>query len=432
MSQDPGSLRTGRGDGPTGILVFVLALAFEVAISIAGIRENRIALPQLAVFFDGHLYLEIARSFPLPYAAEGLAYQGHAPAYPALVALLRGISGSFASWGVAGLLGAWLPAALSASVFYGIAKKLAPAPLGATFLFIAANPRWVMLGATPHSEPLAMLLSLACLSAYLRGSLGWSVAWLSIAALARFPAILLGAPLALGVLWLRGDRRFSRWVLLAIPLVCFALYNLYLTLRIPDFGGILGAHAVWWDTGWTWPFAEILTHAASLDRSAVLPTAQVTFALLLVYLAALGLGFWRRPREHWILPLWVAPILLFHVSLTGQVGAADFARLAVLAWPAALLVVWSSACRGFEPRLPSRVARGAALAISLVAAAISFTLATRQIGLAVYGQRSSQAYLEQAMARLDDDEPHWVDFEAFAREAARNPRRRPRPRPQSP
>jgi len=422
---------TPRSDVPALALVFALALAFEIAISLAGIRNNRIALPQLAVFFDGHLYLEIARSFPLPYAAEGLAYQGHAPAYPALVALLRWSSGGLASWGVAGLLGAWLPAALSAAVFYDIAKRVAPAPLGATLLFIAANPRWAMLGATPHSEPLAMLLSLACLSAYLRGALGWSVAWLSLAALARFPAILLGASLALGVLWIRGDRRPSRWLVLAAPLVTFALYNLYLELRIPDFAGIVGAHAVWWDTGWTWPFAELLTHAASLNRSAALPTAQLTFALLALYTLALGLGFWRQPREHWILPLWVAPILLFHVSLTGQVGAADFARLAVLAWPAALLVVWTRACGWLEPRLSSGAALAASAAITLAAATLSFNVATGHIALAVFGQRSSQAYLEQAMSRLDDDETHWVDFGAYARDAARR-QRGPKARPQSP
>ena len=64
----------------------------------------------LAAFYDGHLYLEIAKSFPLPYPPAALDYAGHAPAYPALVSLLHVVSSwAHPHWGWLALLASWGP-----------------------------------------------------------------------------------------------------------------------------------------------------------------------------------------------------------------------------------------------------------------------------------------------------------------------------------
>ena len=134
-------------DRRESLLVFALALAFQVATAALAAQSAGIPLAHLGVYFDGHLYIEIAKSFPLPYAPEGRHYLGHAPGYPALIALLRQLTpASWVDWGLAALLASWIPAALSASAFHALCRAAGCAPLWPTLLFVVANPRWLLIG----------------------------------------------------------------------------------------------------------------------------------------------------------------------------------------------------------------------------------------------------------------------------------------------
>ena len=92
-----------------------------------------------------------------------------------------------------------------------------------------------------------MLLVLSCFLDHFRGHRFRSVLWLSMAGLTRFPAFLLVAPLALGLLFFQKDRRLGSFAALGLPILAFALFNLYLYQHTPDFEGISAAHAVFWD-----------------------------------------------------------------------------------------------------------------------------------------------------------------------------------------
>jgi len=95
------------GDRTAAALVVVLALAFHIASALLEARSVGLPLSSLGVFGDGHLYLEIAKSFPLPFAAEGRDYLGQAPGYPALIYLLRVlVPDDLANWGLLALLAA--------------------------------------------------------------------------------------------------------------------------------------------------------------------------------------------------------------------------------------------------------------------------------------------------------------------------------------
>jgi len=387
----------------------VLAFGLELAIAALSLRGGALPLPALGVYHDGHLYLEIARSFPLPYAAEGASYVGQAPGYPALIALIRSLTpDAWVSWGLAALLASWIPAALCAPAFYALVESLGWRPFWPTLLFVVGNPRWLSVAATPHTEPLAMLFAILCLAAYQRRRLGACVAWLSLAILSRFPALLLGLPIAFGTLVARRERRPGRVATLALPLVAFGLLNLYLLWRVPGFRGIWAAHQVFWETHWTWPFASLLQPDRTWNFLSGTSAFFLTYASVGVYLLACAATLGSGARERWHLGVWVGALLLFHVCLGGRIGSWDLTRLAILAWPAAVLALWGRFGRRVRP-LPV-----AALSLALLGVGVWFALG--QTRLAVAYQTRAQPYLAGAIERLDADEPEWIDFEQRARE----------------
>jgi hypothetical protein len=352
-----GTRGVGRQDLPCLAALCGLALAMPVGIATVSAARAGIPLSALGAYHDGHLYIEIARSFPLPFAAEGMSYVGQAPAYPALIALLHALTpDAWVDWGMASLLASWLPAAASAAAFYALCLATGLAPIWPTLLFVVCNPRWVSVAATPHTESLALLFAVLCLLAYARGRLTACMGWLSLAALTRFPALLLGAPLAFGVRVLRHQTASRRWLQLSLPIVAFALYNLYLFVRVPGFSGIWGAHQVFWEASFTWPFASFADPLGTWQFMAWTAAFWITYASLAFYLVALVLAARRSEGELRMLSLWIGVLVLFHVSLGGYIGAWDFTRLVILAWPAAWLGVW----RWVAPRAPVAAVGGVA------------------------------------------------------------------------
>lgn len=390
-------------------IVFALALAFHALAGVLGALRAGIPFSELGVYFDGHLYLQIAKSFPLPYAAEGRDYLGQAPLYPALIWLARlVVPAGLAGWGTLAVWVAWLGSAAAAAAFYLLAREVGTRPGWATALFVLANPRWASIAATAHPESLAMPLVILSLLAFSRRRLGLCVTWLSLAALARYPAILLGAPLAWGVLWLRRDLRLRSFAWLSLPIAVMGLFQLYLYFRIPDFAGILEAHRVFWDPEFVWPFQAFVQFADRFHLSFGFQPILLDLSLLF-YLSAIVLGL-RRGVGHSTLVLagCVAIVVLFHVSLSGRPAVNAFPRLVVAAWPAALLVHW----RWLAPRLPT-IGAGL-LAASLGAASLWIT--TLQVEGAVALQRLRQPYLPRVLEGLERDQPDWVRFGRGARQ----------------
>jgi hypothetical protein len=174
--------------------LFALALVVHGATLQMGAAAAGLPLAHLGVYFDGHMYLEIARSFPLPYAAEGIAYTGFAPGYPALIYLTRLlIPADLASWGGIALGVSVVSAALAAVVFHLLCRELELPTLWPSIAFVVANSRWLSVAGTAHPEPLATCLALLCFLAHLRGRTGVAVLCLALAGLHALPASL-GVP----------------------------------------------------------------------------------------------------------------------------------------------------------------------------------------------------------------------------------------------
>jgi hypothetical protein len=398
MARQPASNEAGRSAG-----LFAFALVVHGATTLMSAASLNLPLAHLGVYFDGHMYLEIARSFPLPYSAEGIAYTGFAPGYPALIYLTRLlVPAALASWGSLALLATVIPAALAAVVFYRLCRELELAALWPSIAFVVANSRWLSVAGTAHPEPLATCLALLCFLAHLRGRTGVAVVCLALAGLTRFPALLLGVPLAYDLLIRQRRRDLSTLAWLSVPPLAFALFVAYLHIRIPGYPGLAEAHRIFWDTHITWPFAA-LTHG--FDRrfwGTLYPHFELTYAWAGIYLLSLALGLRPAERPRWFLVLWVASIVLFHTSLSGMIGAMDFQRLVLLAWPAALLIHW----RAWGRRLPE-----AATALALAGLlALNGWATLRSITAGVMLQAPRQPFLARAIGRLNSDSPHWVVF----------------------
>jgi hypothetical protein len=418
-----GARAPGRDDLLGSALIFAAAFAFQAAVSIAAAASGGLPLHALAAYYDGHLYLEIAKSFPLPYSPAGPDYLGHAPGYPALIALIHALSpDAWVDWGMAALLGAWIPAAASALAFRALCRAHGVAPLWPVLLFAAANPFRVLLGSTAHAEPCAELLAILCFVAFARGRLGWSALWLALASLCRFPAILLGIPLAFGVWFLRRERSARTLALLGAPLLAPALLHLYLWLRIPGFRSIFASHAIFWRAPFEDPFSSItaLARMGGSWRDAF-PLWAVWLSLL-VYALAIAVGLRRSERDRSHLAVWAAVIVVFHAALSGVMGALAIPRMMILAWPPSVLILW----RPVGPRLPR-----AAAALLCAALAVGSFVQSRDI-VAWVTHNQKQTFLPDVIARMDDDRPHWIDFEAWRAERKRELRETRPGRPGAP
>ena len=227
--------------------VFGFALSVHAATSMLAARGAGIPLSHLGVCADGHLYLEIAKSFPLPFSAAGRDYLGQAPGYPALIYMGRLlVAATWLNWGGLALLATWLPAALAAVAFFRLCKVTAtPWPLLAALAFSLANPAWLYLAGRAQPEALAVWLSIEGLIAHLRHGTLRSMGWLSLATIARYPSLLLGVPVALSFLADPRHRTFRASLPLALPLGACALVNLNIILTVPGLPEVFDAHGVY-------------------------------------------------------------------------------------------------------------------------------------------------------------------------------------------
>ncbi len=433
MSDPRSTLLFRREDCVPLASVVVLAVSFHAILGSLAIRSVDVTHSNFALFFDGHLYIEIAKSFPLPFGDGARDYMGQAPGYPALIALVRWLTpDALVDWGLAALIASTLPAALCASAVFVLCLELGIPPLWPSLLFVFANPRWAMVGSSAFAESLAILFALGSVIAILRCRLGASMLLLAAAGLTRFPMFLIGAPLALHwVLWssnspgspldrLRSALTLRSSLLLALPIASFALYNLYLYWRLPGFEGIADAHSVFWDTHLSWPFQSLMTgFRPGLWKGWTL--YLTTYATLGLYLVSIVAGLFRLERRFWILPVAAAIIVLFHASLAGMTGTWAFGRLTIVAWPFALLSLLCAFPALARP--PAAVIACAGLGI------YSSIFSLERIPVALSAQARTQPFLPEKARQIQSDQPDWFDFREL-RFSRSQPKSEPRSAPQ--
>ncbi|MCH2173954.1 hypothetical protein MK489_24500 [Myxococcota bacterium] len=398
----PESDAANRRDSRAMAALMGLALLLYVGLAAAASSTAGIDLTHLAVYFDGNLYIEIAKSFPTPYSPAGPDYLGHAPGYPALIAGVHALTPSaWVDWGLAALIASWLPAALATGAFYRLCQQLSLPPLWPTLAFTLCNPRWLAVASTAHAENLAMFCVLTSVISHLRHRPITSMLWLSLAGLTRFPALLVGPALAFGILATQRDWRRGTLLALTVPSAAFLLLHLYLRQRVPGFETVMDSHQVFWVKQWTWPFASLWKSAIPWWNSEDHLYFGITYTTLVVQLVAFAWG-WRAPREQWVLPLWIAGVVILPACFSGSPAAWDYSRLTLLAWPPTLLILW----RALAHKLNAPVVLLACVVMGLYGASVS----QRAIRGAVEWQNQILPYLQETIRRLDDHSPRWIRF----------------------
>lgn len=382
--------------------VTAASLAYLAAVAAGIAWVAGIPLPALSLFFDGHLYLEIAKSFPLPYGPGALDYSGYAAGYPAFAYGTKVfLPDTLGGWGGAMLLASWLPAALSTGAFWLLCRELGVPALGGALLFLLANPRWVAVSATAHSEPLAMLLVLLALLAHFRGRVLACAVLITLAGFARHPAVMLIAPIGADLL-LRRERN-RKLLYLTLPVAGQVLVHVYLTARVPGFESVPETLRLFWQPELTWPFAAFFEFPWGRRIPYDWFLSEVTLASAVFYVLAILAGLRPAERAFRVLPMWVALDVLAHVSMSGGTGVLVFTRLVLLAWPAALLI----ALRLARDVVPPRTLVAAAIALGV----FSTTFAVRYPALVVPWQ---SRFLPQTIAKridsIDHPEPRWESF----------------------
>jgi hypothetical protein len=389
--------------------IWVLAaasLALFVATAAICARGPQLPIGSLGVYFDGSLYIEIARSFPLPYGDQAIGYAGHAPGYPLGIALVRlATPDSWLDWGGAALIASWLPAVASVALFFALARSAGLAPIWPTLAFATLHPRWLLSGSAASAESLALAGVVASLLAFQQRRPGLAMLALALASTARYPALLVGIALAAGWLLFRRDRRPSVWAWLSLPPLLFAATNAYLYWRVDGFTTVKAAHSVHWQASFVPPFSAFIEHADLLAGS-IDPFVPAAYAMLVVFGLALVVG-WRSRRcaealgdLRGVLLIWIAVIVGFHVCLSGPESVWDFTRLTLLAWPAAVLLLW--------PAIGERAPRAL-----LVAACVGMTLLGMRLAKHTVDWAALLQHKGGALERLQDDEPRWLHFGAL-------------------
>jgi hypothetical protein len=134
--------------------------------------------------------------------------------------------------------------------------------------------------------------------------------------------------------------------------------------------------------------------------------STVTYASLAVYLLAVVVGLLRRDGKLLLLPLWVATLVGFQVSLSGHEAFQSFVRFALLAWPPSVLILW----RWIGARLP----RSAVLGFCVASGALGLWFAQRNIAAAI----ALAGDTTEIQKTVESEDPVWLDFSGRSRERA--------------
>lgn len=307
--------------------------------------------PDLALRYDGQVYLALAKSlprlyldapafFPTPVTAE--YFTGWFPLYPALIR------------GAAELCGDARAAALGLSVALSAAAAALTARLAARTggrrpwlagaLALLWPPSWLAVGSLACVEPLFVCCALAAVLAALEDRPWLAAAACAAGVLAQKSGFLLPA-FALAAAWTArgpsGARRLAPVLLAAIPAAALQLWlwrafgDPLINARVQRdiFGGSL----------FSWPLAALVRGALAPSpfgpmRSALIPLAVAGYGGLLAH------SWWAARREEAPLRAWLGIALAFHLCLDGFWAFHSLPRLLLVAAPAAIALA--------ERRLP--------------------------------------------------------------------------------
>lgn len=343
--------------------LFAWSLALRAMLSVCAALLLGVDWRNLALFYDGSVYLHIAHSFPTLYGpprdaiphvfSDPAYYSGWFPLYPLLISafgfLLRDLR-------AAALVVAQLSSSAAVVLFFRLARRFVPRPASAALVFSLFPAVWLLCGSLAFVEPVFVALSIAALLCHVerRGERALFLAGVVMTAQkSGFLVFLLIVALEWASGRLQGGRRRAAVLLALLPAAAQGAY-LYRLFGNPLMGFEV-QRKIQAGRTFTWPFLSMV--------SRLLSPYQIFAEHLWLHKALIGLsaaGYigilvaaLRTPRkDERPLVLWLGVTLLFNASLDGMRGYYPFPRFMTLAAPAAILLAARRTPDGLARRLP--------------------------------------------------------------------------------
>jgi len=329
--------------------LFLFAVGLRAATALAISLASGISLRNLAVFYDGHLYILIARTLPVLYSTPRLFFPdfpkdpsfitGWFPVYPGFIKLLSLVTGDLR---LAALLAAWLAGGMAVVLFYELAGDYLERPLFAAILFSFLPTSWLIGGSLALVESTYVCLLLACFLTFHRGKTGWAALFAALAMITQKSGFLLLPILA----FTATPRRRALLPCISAIAAATAL-QLYLWWLFGD--PLINAKVHRSAFGGEWfgfPFAGFIKwmlDSRSPFQEMFWQRKIITVLEMSFYIAVLFWSLLRYSSRMTLFTVWLGIVLLFHAFLTNFWSFYAFPRYMLMAGPAAIML----ACHAF-------------------------------------------------------------------------------------
>jgi hypothetical protein len=357
--------------------LLLLALGVRVAFlaaAAATVAERRPELGwrDLAMLYDGRLYLLVARSFPAMYQSAGndpvpVDYPRLTVYLPLLPAAIAAIDAAVGDLRSSAILASLLAAIVALAGFVRLARRSVARPLLAAALFAVLPPIWILVSTLPSSDALMLAAAILAFVAFAEDRHVLAALAAGAAAIAQKSGFLVAVAIVVVLLrneGLRGWRKLGVYALAALPPLAL---QLYLGRVFGDpLVSVRATFEVYGGTPFALPGATViegLIRFPGLASGDPWPDRSAVLASLLFYAGALWVSRGDAAIEARTLRIWLVVVLAFNSLLGGIWAYYNFPRLMLLAAPAALLL-W---LRRFESRIATAMAGG------LVAASVAFS-----------------------------------------------------------
>jgi hypothetical protein len=322
------------------VLAAVAARAGFVA---AGASALGVDWRDLALRYDGHVYLRVAKTLPALYVSDwGPLLTGWFPLYPALIRAGGVLTDDLR---VAAILVSIAASAAAVALFYRLAGRFSERPALSAAIFVFFPPMWLVCGGLAFVEPVFLCAAIAAILAAVEDRPWPAGAAAAAAALTQKSGFLVVVIVALIVLGRRRRLDYGWVAALALAPVVLVGLQLYLWFAFGDplvnlkaqrgaFGGSLfGAPFLAFARG----ILEPSEFGGPWRRAAIAASG-------LSYLA-IALAAWRaRSAARRPLLIWLGVCLAFFFCLDGYWAFHSLPRFLLLGAPAAILLA--------EPFLP--------------------------------------------------------------------------------
>jgi hypothetical protein len=327
-----------------GLFLFAVGLRVAAAVSISYV--SGVSLRNLALFYDGHMYLIVAKTIPeiysnvttfFPEFSENPAYvTGWFPVYPILISFFGLMTGDLR---LSALIVAWSAGGIAVVLFYELAKEYMNSPFFAAILFSFLPPAWLIGGSLALVESTYVCILLAFFLSFKRD-------WPILAAL--FAALTMltqkSGFLILPIL-IFAARPLKRAIFPFISaIVAAVVLQMYLWWLFGDPLMNIKAQSAAFGSGsgfFGLPFAGYLKGLLSSGNlfSGLFWTRKIIIFIETAFYIGTILWAWRNTSQRMsLLTVWLSIVLLFYASLTGIFSFYAFPRYMTMACPAAIIL----------------------------------------------------------------------------------------------